>query len=144
MLKGMKFLFVDDDIQSIYYFRKELTKKGVRPENIVVVESLKEGIDAIRTQKFDYIFIDLYCAPTTPELREYEELLGGAQFNHGQLLGLWIDKEYPKLNYGYTSQVPSVIKYVNDKQREKLVFNKNELSSKEFVRKLEQFFKGKD
>lgn len=136
MLEDKVFLFVEDDIQSIHYFRRGLLSKGVKVKNVLVVESLHEAIDIIRDRKFDYIFIDLYCAPSSPELKPYEHFLGEPEFNHGQLLGLWLDEHYPDTPYGYITQIPTLVKNVNDKQSGKTLFNKNQLTSRDFVEKV--------
>jgi hypothetical protein len=138
MWQMRKFLFVEDDIQSIHFFRKALIKVGVQPENVIILENLDDAMGMIRQNRFDCIFIDLYCPPLSSELRKYSDLLGEAEFNHGQFLGLWIDEFFPGSKYVYITQVPTQIKSVNPIQDNRAVFNKNQLTSQNFIEQLQQ------
>lgn len=134
MLENKRFLFVDDDLQSIFYFRKGLVKHGAKPENVISVDNLQSAIEKIREVKFDLILIDLYCAPSCPELKIYEAKLGNPEFNQGQLLGLWLDDNYPDLKYGYITQIPGLANPINSVQASKPILNKHKLTSADFVK----------
>lgn len=136
MLENKRFLFVDDDLQSIFYFRKGLVKQGAKPENVISVDNLRSAIEKIREIGFDLILIDLYCAPSCPELKIYEAKLGNPEFNQGQLLGLWLDDNYPNLKYGYITQIPGLANPINSVQASKPIFNKHKLTSADFVIKV--------
>jgi len=139
MWQARKFLFVEDDIQSIHFFRKALIKNGVSSENIRIAETLSEAMIEIPQNDFDYIFIDLYCPPLSPDLiKRYSVIMGEADFNHGQFLGLWIDEFFPHISYGYITQVPTQIKQVNLIQSSKNIFNKNQLTSQAFLEFLQR------
>lgn len=134
-LSGKRFLFVDDDATSIYYFVRELRQRNCL--DVHIADSLDDALDLLYGTRYDFVLIDLYCAPESIRLSQYKSILGAIQFNQGQLLGLWLDDHQPTDKYAYISHLPSQLNPVTTLQQTKILLDKNQLTSKEFADKLE-------
>jgi len=105
---GKKFLFLDDNPDTVSFFKRSLL---LEKATVNVCIDFEESVNLLRKETyFDCVFIDIDIPTKIPtELLKYRKMLKDIPEYTGQLFGLFLTENFPAVNYAYFTVFPQKV-----------------------------------
>lgn len=135
---AIKILWVEDETTTIC----GLVEK-IRPLSKVTLEfapTLKEAVTKINVGNYDLVIIDLNFHEPLPSELNIPNKLHLLNHNHGQYLAHWLDGQHPNIQYIFMTAVSRA--YVEGINKQKELYDKNEMMPTAFQEKIISLFPG--